>query len=109
MKNTVSLRRNTDFKRLYYRGKAYHSKYFILYVLPNRQDFNRIGFTVGKKIGKAVVRNHTRRLMYEAFRLYEPDIKPGYNMVMVAKYSCKDADFHSIKNALGILIKKAFN
>ena len=109
MKNTVSLCRNTDFKRLYYRGKAYHSKYFVLFVLPNRQDFNRIGFTVSKKIGKAVVRNRARRLMFEAFRLYEPDLKIGYNMVMVAKSSIKDTDFHSIKDALGILMKKAFD
>ena len=54
MKNTLSLNRNTLFKRLYYRGKSYGSPYFVLYVLRTNSQVNRIGFTVSKKIGKAV-------------------------------------------------------
>lgn len=107
MKNTVSLNQNTQFKRLYYRGKAFHGPYFVLYMMRSSEPFNRLGFTVSKKIGKAVVRNHTRRLMYEAFRLYEPQLKTGYHIVMVAKKQCLKADFHKIYHTLGGTLKKA--
>jgi len=75
--------------------------------MPNSAKINRLGLTVSKKIGKAVVRNRARRLMYEAFRLYEPLLKTGYNIVMVAKSSIVDADFNKIHRILGGVLKKS--
>jgi len=68
---------------------------------------NRIGFTVSKKIGKAVARNRARRLMYESFRLYEQQIKNGYYMVMVARSSILEADFNTIRNTMEKALKKS--
>ena len=107
MKHTLSLNKNTLFKRLYYRGKTFGSPYFVLYVMHTNSDINRIGFTVSKKIGKAVVRNRARRLMFESFRLYEPQIKRGYYMVMVAKSAITGTDFKTIHSHLGKALKKA--
>lgn len=107
MKRTVSLTENTLFKRLYYRGKPYHSRYCVLYTMPNRLQVNRLGFTVGKKIGKAVKRNRARRRLYEAFRTFEADMKSGCDIVIVAKGSCLDADFKDLKRIIGAMLKKA--
>lgn len=107
MKNTLSLNKNTLFKRLYYRGKAYSTPYFVLYVMRTNTKVNRIGFTVSKKIGKAVYRNRARRLMFESFRLYEPQIKPGYYMVMVARSAVLKVHFTEICGALENVLKKA--
>lgn len=68
---------------------------------------NRIGFTVSKKIGKAVARNRARRLMYESFRLYEQQIKNGYYMVMVARSSILEADFNTIRNTVEKALKNS--
>ena len=107
MKHTLSLNKNTLFKRLYYRGKTFGSPYFVLYVMHTNSDINRIGFTVSKKIGKAVARNRARRLMYESFRLYEQQIKNGYYMVLVARSEILNADFVNIKKAMENTLKKS--
>ena len=107
MKHTLSLNKNTLFKRLYYRGKPYGSPYFVLYVLHTNSPVNRIGFTVSKKIGKAVVRNRARRLMYESFRLYEEHIPNGYYMVLVARADILTADFKDICSHMEKALKKS--
>ena len=85
MKNTKSLKLNKNFKRLYYRGKSIACGYVVVYILKNRVNYNRLGLTCGKSVGKAVVRNRTKRLMRESYRLFESHLKTGYDIVLVAR------------------------
>ena len=52
LKNTQSLKLNRDFRRLYSRGKTAAGGFVVVYCRPNRYHFNRVGFTVGKSVGK---------------------------------------------------------
>lgn len=107
MKNTLSLNRNTLFNRLYYRGKTFKTPFFTFYYMNTKATKNRVGFTVSKKIGKAVARNRARRLMYESFRLYEEQIKNGYYMVLVARSDILKTDFESIRKAMEKTLQKS--
>ena len=107
MKNTLSLNRNTLFKRLYYRGKTVKTPFFVLYYMNTKSAKNRVGFTVSKKIGKAVARNRARRLMYESFRLYEEQIKSGHYMVLVARSDILKTDFETIRKNMEKALKKS--
>ena len=106
MKFSSSLKLNHIFRRLYHTsGQA--DGYLVLYARKNRTDGNRVGITVGKKLGKAHIRNRTRRRIREVYRLNEEMFKPGYDIVVVARSRSLDADFGSLTKAYLSLAEKA--
>ncbi len=89
MSDFVTLKSNPDFRRLYNRGKAITDPALVIYYSKNRAGICRIGITTSKKIGNAVERNHSRRLLKEAFRSVCPRVKPQYDIVIVARSKTK--------------------
>lgn len=85
MKDIIALNRNTDFKRLYGRGKSYAAASVVVYVMKNRTHNLRLGITVSKKIGKAVVRNRAKRRLREIYRANRDKIKVGNDIILVAR------------------------
>lgn len=81
----LPIKENKDFRRIYTRGKSYVSPVLVTYVLKNRSNDVRIGITTSKKIGNAVKRNRSRRVIREAFRTLAPGMKPGYDFILVAR------------------------
>jgi len=100
VKATVSLKKNREFKRLYSKGKRNVSPYFALYYRKNGEKRTRLGITTGVKLGGAVVRNRVRRRIREIFRLAEPRIAPGYDIVVVARTMAVNSGFHEQKRDL---------
>lgn len=97
---TCSLKKNRDFKRLFSRGKSRVSRPIVLYVSRNRLQKNRLGISVGVKLGGAVKRNRIRRRIKEAYRINEKCFKQGYDIVVVARSRALYADFSEITDAL---------
>ena len=89
MTDFVTLKSNPDFRRLYNRGKAITNPALVVYYSKNRAGICRIGITTSKKIGNAVERNRSRRVLKEAFRSVCPSIKPEYDIVLVARSKTK--------------------
>lgn len=85
MGDIITLKRNNDFRRLYMKGRSYVAPVLVSYVLKNRSGQTRIGITTGKKIGKAVLRSRSRRIIREAYRCIKDEVKPGYDIVFVAR------------------------
>ncbi|MBQ2135737.1 MAG: ribonuclease P protein component [Clostridia bacterium] len=82
---TLSIKRNNDFLRLYRRGKSAADSHVICYVAPNKFGKVRLGITTSKKIGNAVRRNRARRVLRAAFREILPEIRPGFDIILVAR------------------------
>ena len=76
MKYSTSLKLNHVFRRLYHTS-GFGDGYLVLYARKNRTPGNRVGITVSKKLGKAHVRNRTRRRLREIYRLHEALFFPG--------------------------------
>ena len=107
MKYTVSIKENREFSYLYRRGKFISSDCLILYFRKNRFDKNRLGITVSKKVGKAVVRNRVRRRIKECYREVEGRLPGFYDIVIVARNTAAEADYKKIMSAFKYLLRKA--
>ena len=57
----------------------------VVYTLKNRTKNMRVGITTSKKVGNAVQRNRSRRVIREAFRALAPRVRPGFDLVLVAR------------------------
>lgn len=106
MKNTVSIKLNRDFKRLYYKGGCVGSDILVIYYKKNSLKCSRLGITVGKKIGGAVVRNRVKRLIKESYRLMEEDLSSGYDIVIVARSNSAGKSYDVISAVMRRLFKK---
>ena len=106
MKFSSALKLNHIFRRLY-ATNGFANSYLVLYARRNRSDTNRVGITVGKKLGHAVVRNRVRRRLREIYRLNEERFLPGWDIVVVARTRCIDADFRKLTKAYLTLAEKA--
>ena len=79
------IRRNSEFGRVYARGKSYVNPALVLYVLKTRGRKTRVGLTATKKIGHAVQRNRARRVMKAAIDEHLDQNIGGYDLVFVAR------------------------
>ena len=103
MKNTVSIKKNNDFRLIYKRGKSRVTPVLAMYARKNKTASNRIGITVSTKVGKAVVRNRVRRRIREAYRRNEMCFTSGRDIVVVARVRAASSTYHDIeKNLLSI-------
>ena len=93
------IRRNSEFGRVYARGKSYVNPALVMYVLKTRGKKTRVGLTATKKIGHAVQRNRLRRQLREIYRLHETSFARGYDLVVVARSRAIGADYAALERA----------
>ncbi len=107
MNDTISIKKNVQFKSIYKRGKCIVNKLLVIYIIKNRLPINKLGIVVNKKVGNAVVRNRVRRLIKENYRLKENQISKGYDIIFVSRVRAKDATYNEVDKAMKHLLKKA--
>ncbi|MDQ2704388.1 MAG: ribonuclease P protein component [Pseudomonadota bacterium] len=90
------------------RGEKRRGRLFLLEVLERGDgDAARVGFTVTKKVGNAVVRNRVRRRLKEAVRIDAAgDMKPGNDYVIVGREDVLAAPFAEIRTELSRRLRK---
>ena len=100
MKFSESLKKNSDFQKVYRQGKSYANRYLVMYVLENHTEGNRLGISVSKKVGNSVVRHHLTRLLRESYRLHEEMFHSGWDIVVIARVSAKNEGYHKLESSL---------
>jgi ribonuclease P protein component len=101
------LKKSWEFKKVYRKGRTVVSKNIVLYYYRNSLLYNRIGFSIRKKVGKSVVRNRIRRIYREAFFSMEDKLQSGYDFIIIARNPAADIGFHDACKELYNLCRKA--
>ena len=100
MKFSESLKKNYQFQTVYKTGKSYANKLFVMYVITNGIEKNRIGISVSKKVGNSIVRHRVTRLVRESYRLHEKVFNSGLDIVIVARQIAATATYSDVESAL---------
>ncbi len=97
MRFTSSLNKDRLFRRLYKKGGSAVESCIVVYARRNGLGYNRLGFTVTSKIGKAVTRNRVRRRLRAIYRLHEGGLRPGFDVVIVARTRAASATYQKLE------------
>lgn len=101
------LRKRPEFLKVYENGAKVHGKYLVLFCLHRNDPAPwRLGVTVTKKVGGAVVRNRLKRCFREAVRQMGASILPGLDIVVTAKRNAPTADFEQLRRDIQLSLNK---
>lgn len=105
MRRANRLRRRNEFTAAYQRGRAWSNDLLAVRALANGLPHSRFGFAVGRRVGKAVVRNRVKRRLREIVRALDP--AGGWDVVIIARPAAATADFAALTAAVRSLFGRA--
>jgi len=104
------LKKSHEFKQVYNHRRSVANRLLVLYIRENGLLVNRLGISISRKVGKAVLRNRIKRLIKEQIRLNEGKISPGYDLIIVVRAAAgtlpKNVAFKQIGESLLNLVDR---
>jgi ribonuclease P protein component len=79
------LRRGVDYRRVLRRGIRLAGPLFVMVACRTEGGTSRLGLTISRRVGQAVVRNRARRLLRESFRRLPIGGGPAFDLVLILK------------------------
>ena len=101
------LRHKRDFDRLYSKGRSSGERYIVVFYISNGLGYSRKAFLASKKVGDAVTRNRARRLMKESFRKLEQSVRPGSDILFIARQTITDTKQAEVETSMRKALKKS--
>ncbi len=110
---TKRLVKNKQFKAVLERNIRVSNDLLVLYMAENQVKYPRLGISISKSCGNAVIRNRFKRLLREVFRLNQEQIPKGYDYLLMISpkglenYELSDIDFQVVKKSFLELADRA--
>ncbi|PSL45940.1 ribonuclease P protein component [Salsuginibacillus halophilus] len=108
MKKSFRIKKSEEFSRIFQTGTSYANRQFVVYVLerPELEAF-RVGITVGRKLGNAVVRNRTKRRVRELVREHQTQLDAGKDYIIIARKPVLDMSHEALSKSFVHVMKRA--
>jgi ribonuclease P protein component len=105
VKGSRSLTNRAQYTLVYQQGKVWANSLLVMKAMPNGLSLSRYGFSVTKKVGKAVQRNRLKRLLREIMRLQS--LRSGWDIVFIVRSIAVNSDYHQLEMAATNLLARA--
>ncbi len=99
------LTRREQYALVYNEGSSWVSSLVVMKALPNGLSLSRCGFSVSKRVGKAVIRNRVKRLLREILRV--TPLQPGWDIIFVARPAAAATDYANLRKSVNDLLSRA--
>ena len=99
MKRFPSIKKNSDFQKVYRTGNSHANRQLVMYVMRAESQDTRIGISASKKVGNSIVRHRLTRLVRESFRLHKNMLETGLDILVVVRAAAKESDYKTIERA----------
>jgi ribonuclease P protein component len=104
--SAARVRRRVEYLAIQNRGRRLVGPNLLLFALPALPGGGRLGVTVSKKVGGAVLRNRVKRWIRDCYRRRRPEFPPGLDLVVVARPPAAQADHRAVCNELASLARR---
>ncbi|NLV20937.1 MAG: ribonuclease P protein component [Syntrophomonadaceae bacterium] len=96
-----------DYNYIFKNGKKIQAKFIIVFMAANHLEYDRFGIVTSKKVGNAVLRNLAKRRMRSIIQTHLSEIKPGFDLVIVARFNINKASYAALEKDFLHAVKKA--
>ena len=104
MKKINIVKENRDYNRIIGKNKPFRYKDYIIYIDKRESSIYKFGFSVGKKIGNAVVRNKVKRQIKEI--VSQNDYKNDFDCIIIVGKGILNRSFSEMSQDLNFALRK---
>ena len=116
MKKEYRVKKSQDFDNIIRKKQSFANRQFVIYYQENKLDHMRLGISVSKKLGNAVVRNRIKRLIRSVLTELKPQLQSEIDFIVIARKPVVSMNYQEVKKCMmhvlklgKILIKDDYN
>ena len=106
MRKSFRVKKEKEFQKVFHNGVSKANRQFVIYVLDKKgQPHFRVGLSVGKKIGNAVVRNAVKRKIRQALTELKEELVQDIDFIVIARKPVAEMSAAEVKKSLIHVLK----